>query len=80
MNPLTDELREQLARVVREHAGQLAASLMHVTSDFAAAEDLVQDAVPADLLRALGHPDQTRAADRRALELAAKPYSGSASL
>lgn len=39
----------QLARVVREHAGQLAASLMHVTGDFATAEDLVQDAVLAAL-------------------------------
>ena len=33
----------------REHAGQLAASLMHVTGDFATAEDLVQDAVLAAL-------------------------------
>jgi RNA polymerase sigma-70 factor (ECF subfamily) len=38
-----------LAGVVREHAGRLAASLMHVTGDFAAAEDLVQDAVLAAL-------------------------------
>ena len=37
-----------LSRVVR-HAGQLAASLMHVTGDFAAAEDLVQDAALAAL-------------------------------
>ena len=35
----------ELARVVRDHAGRLAASLMHVTGDFATAEDLVQDAV-----------------------------------
>jgi hypothetical protein len=28
--------------VVRQHAGQLAASLMHVTGDFATAEDLVR--------------------------------------
>jgi len=40
---------DELARVVRQHAGQLAASLMHVTGDFAAAEDLVQDAVLAAL-------------------------------
>ncbi len=38
-----------LSRVVRQHAGQLAASLMHVTGDFAAAEDLVQDAALAAL-------------------------------
>jgi RNA polymerase sigma-70 factor (ECF subfamily) len=41
----------ELARVVREHAGQLAVSLMHVTGDFATAEDLVQDAVVAALGR-----------------------------
>jgi RNA polymerase sigma factor (sigma-70 family) len=35
--------------VVRQHAGQLAASLVRVTGDFAAAEDLVQDAVVAAL-------------------------------
>jgi RNA polymerase sigma factor (sigma-70 family) len=34
----------ELARVVREHAGRLAASLMQVTGDFGTAEDLVQDA------------------------------------
>ena len=41
----------ELARVVREHAGRLAASLVRVTGDFAAAEDLVQDAVVAALRR-----------------------------
>jgi RNA polymerase sigma factor (sigma-70 family) len=41
----------ELARVVREHAGRLAAALMHVTGDFATAEDLVQDAVVAALRR-----------------------------
>jgi RNA polymerase sigma-70 factor (ECF subfamily) len=46
---VTDASHAQLARVVREHAGQLAASLMHVTGDFATAEDLVQDAVLAAL-------------------------------
>ncbi|HZA81867.1 MAG TPA: sigma-70 family RNA polymerase sigma factor, partial [Actinomycetes bacterium] len=35
--------------MVRQHAGQLAASLMRVTGDFATAEDLVQDAVVAAL-------------------------------
>ncbi|WP_423797512.1 RNA polymerase sigma factor [Mycolicibacterium mageritense] len=39
----------ELSRVVREHAGRLAASLIHLTGDFAAAEDLVQDAVLAAL-------------------------------
>jgi RNA polymerase sigma factor (sigma-70 family) len=46
---VTEASDAQLARVVREHAGQLAASLMHVTGDFATAEDLVQDAVLAAL-------------------------------
>lgn len=41
----------RLARVVREHASRLAASLMQVTGDFAMAEDLVQDAVLAALQR-----------------------------
>ncbi len=41
----------ELARVVREHAGRLAVSLMHVTGDFAIAEDLVQDAVVTALQR-----------------------------
>jgi RNA polymerase sigma factor (sigma-70 family) len=40
---------DQLASVVREHAGPLAAALMRVTGDFATAEDLVQDAVLAAL-------------------------------
>jgi RNA polymerase sigma-70 factor (ECF subfamily) len=38
-------------RVVREHAGRLAVSLMHVTGDFGTAEDLVQDAVVTALQR-----------------------------
>src|SRR5690606_13894402 len=40
-----------LARVVREHAGRLAASLVSLLGDFAAAEDLVQDAVETALHR-----------------------------
>jgi RNA polymerase sigma factor (sigma-70 family) len=48
-SPVPDGSHPQLARVVREHAGQLAASLMWVTGDFATAEDLVQDAVVAAL-------------------------------
>jgi RNA polymerase sigma-70 factor (ECF subfamily) len=49
MSPGTDASHAELARVVRQHAGQLAASLMQVTGDFATAEDLVQDAVVAAL-------------------------------
>ena len=45
----TDASHAELARVVRQHAGQLAASLVQVTGDFATAEDLVQDAVVAAL-------------------------------
>jgi RNA polymerase sigma factor (sigma-70 family) len=45
----TDASHAELARVVRQHAGQLAASLVRVTGDFATAEDLVQDAVVAAL-------------------------------
>lgn len=41
----------ELARVVREHAGRLAASLVRVIGDFVAAEDLVQEAVVAALER-----------------------------
>ena len=40
---------KELARVVREHAGRLAASLVGLIGDFSAAEDLVQDAVEAAL-------------------------------
>jgi RNA polymerase sigma factor (sigma-70 family) len=46
-----DVAHGELARVVREHAGRLAAALVRVTGDFAAAEDLVQDAVVAALQR-----------------------------
>jgi RNA polymerase sigma factor (sigma-70 family) len=47
---VTDQSHGELARVVRDHAGRLAAALVHVTGDFATAEDLVQDAVEAALL------------------------------
>jgi RNA polymerase sigma-70 factor (ECF subfamily) len=43
--------QEVLARVVREHAGQLAASLVSLLGDFSAAEDLVQDAIETALRR-----------------------------
>jgi RNA polymerase sigma-70 factor (ECF subfamily) len=47
---VTDRSHRELARVVRDHAGRLAAALVHLTGDFAAAEDLVQDAVEAALV------------------------------
>jgi RNA polymerase sigma factor (sigma-70 family) len=40
-----------LARVVRDHAGRLAAALVRVTGDFSTAEDLVQDAIMTALRR-----------------------------
>jgi RNA polymerase sigma factor (sigma-70 family) len=49
MSPGTDASHAELVRVIRQHAGQLAASLVRVTGDFATAEDLVQDAVVAAL-------------------------------
>jgi RNA polymerase sigma factor (sigma-70 family) len=72
---VTDASHDQLASVVREHAGQLAAALMRVTGDFATAEDLVQDAVLAALQHwpAEGIPERPEAwlftvARRRALD------------
>jgi RNA polymerase sigma factor (sigma-70 family) len=66
---------DELASVVRQHAGQLAAALVRVTADFATAEDLVQDAVLAALQHwpAEGIPDRPDAwlfivARRRALD------------
>ncbi|MGH9404262.1 MAG: RNA polymerase sigma factor [Terriglobia bacterium] len=41
----------ELTRVVREHAGSLAGSLVHLIGDFATAEDLVHDAILAALQR-----------------------------
>lgn len=40
---------DELARVVRDHAGRLAASLIPLVGDFSRAEDLVADAVEAAL-------------------------------
>jgi RNA polymerase sigma-70 factor (ECF subfamily) len=72
---VTEASHDQLASVVRQHAGQLAAALMRVTGDFAAAEDLVQDAVLAALQHwpAEGIPERPDAwlftvARRRALD------------
>jgi RNA polymerase sigma-70 factor (ECF subfamily) len=66
----------ELVRVVRDHAGQLAASLVHLIGDFTAAEDLVQDAVEAALRHwpVDGIPDRPDAwlytvARRRGLDL-----------
>jgi RNA polymerase sigma-70 factor (ECF subfamily) len=42
---------DELARVVRDQAGRLAASLVHLLGDFATAEDLVQDAIETALQR-----------------------------
>jgi RNA polymerase sigma factor (sigma-70 family) len=72
---VTDVTHDQLASVVRQHAGQLATALMRVTGDFATAEDLVQDAVLAALRHwpTEGIPDRPDAwlftvARRRALD------------
>ncbi|GAA0238687.1 sigma factor [Actinomadura nitritigenes] len=53
------DARDELARVVREHAGRLTACLVRVLGDFAAAEDVVADAVETALRRwpAEGVPD-----------------------
>ncbi|MGH3489751.1 MAG: sigma factor, partial [Actinopolymorphaceae bacterium] len=66
----------ELASVVRDHAGRLAASLMSLLGDFSAAEDLVQDAVEAALRRwpVEGIPDRPDAwlftvARRRGLDV-----------
>ncbi|MGN9909190.1 RNA polymerase sigma factor [Phytohabitans sp. LJ34] len=57
---MTGAPEAELARVVRDHAGRLAAALVGLTGDFAAAEDLVQDAVEAALTHwsAEGIPDR----------------------
>jgi RNA polymerase sigma-70 factor (ECF subfamily) len=46
---VTQPTHAELARAVRDHAGRLAASLVHLVGDFSTAEDLVQDAVEAAL-------------------------------
>ena len=48
---MTEASHAELARVVREYAGRLAASLVDLIGDFSTAEDLVQDAVVAALQR-----------------------------
>jgi RNA polymerase sigma factor (sigma-70 family) len=74
---MTEQMsQELLARVVREHAGRLAASLVSLLGDFSAAEDLVQDAVEPALRRwpVEGIPDRPDAwlftvARRRGLDV-----------
>jgi RNA polymerase sigma factor (sigma-70 family) len=46
---MTQPSHDELARVVRDHAGRLAAALVPLIGDFTAAEDLVADAVEAAL-------------------------------
>ena len=46
---MTEPSHGDLARVVRDHAGRLAASLVPLVGDFVTAEDLVQDAVETAL-------------------------------
>ena len=48
---MTEASHAELARVVRNHASQLAASLVDLIGDFSTAEDLVQDAVVTALQR-----------------------------
>jgi RNA polymerase sigma factor (sigma-70 family) len=51
LRPADAEADAALAGVVREHASRLAAALTRVTGDFAAAEDLVQDALETAIRR-----------------------------
>jgi RNA polymerase sigma-70 factor (ECF subfamily) len=57
------EVEAELARVMREHAGRLAAALVSLLGDFAAAEDLVSEAVLTALKRwpEEGIPERPRA-------------------
>jgi RNA polymerase sigma factor (sigma-70 family) len=57
---VTHPSHDELARAVRECAARLTASLVHLVGDFAAAEDLVQDAIEAALTHwpAEGIPDR----------------------
>lgn len=73
---MTTRAADELAVVVRDHAGRLAASLVSLLGDFSAAEDLVQDAVETALRRwpEEGIPDRPDAwlftvARRRGLDL-----------
>ena len=77
----------ELARVVREHTGRLAAALVPLVGDFAAAEDLVQDAIEAALTHwpTEGIPDRPDAwlyavARRRGLDLLRREHRHRAKL
>ncbi|WP_459957404.1 RNA polymerase sigma factor [Nocardia sp. IFM 10818] len=48
---MAEPAHEELVRAVREHAARLTAALVTLLGDFAAAEDLVQDAVETALRR-----------------------------
>jgi RNA polymerase sigma factor (sigma-70 family) len=75
--PMTgDTVHGELARVMREHAGRLTACLVRVLGDFAAAEDVMQDAIETALRRwpeegVPDHPDAwlLTVARRRGLDL-----------
>ncbi|MEU5876388.1 sigma-70 family RNA polymerase sigma factor [Spirillospora sp. NPDC047279] len=76
MNSSQAEVHNELARVLREHAGRLSACLIRVLGDFAAAEDVMQDAIEVALQRwpEEGIPDNPGAwlltvARRRGLDL-----------
>jgi RNA polymerase sigma-70 factor (ECF subfamily) len=71
-----DDVHAELARVVRDHAGRLTACLVRVLGDFAAAEDVMQDAIETALKRwpAEGIPEHPDAwlltvARRRGLDI-----------
>jgi RNA polymerase sigma-70 factor (ECF subfamily) len=73
---MTGPTHTELARVVRDHAGRLAAALVPLVGDFSAAEDLVADAIEAALTHwpAEGIPDRPdgwlyTVARRRGLDL-----------
>jgi RNA polymerase sigma-70 factor (ECF subfamily) len=73
---MTGPTHAELARVVRDHAGRLAAALVRLVGDFSTAEDLVQDAIEAALTHwpVEGIPDRPDAwlytvARRRGLDL-----------
>src|SRR4051812_2155948 len=73
---MTDEVHRELARAVREHAGRLTACLIRILDDFAAAEDVMQDAIETALRRwpdegIPDHPDAwlLTVARRRGLDL-----------
>jgi RNA polymerase sigma-70 factor (ECF subfamily) len=73
---MTEPSHAELARVVRDHAGRLAAALVPLVGTFSTAEDLVQDAIEAALTHwpFEGIPDRPDAwlytvARRRGLDL-----------